>query len=295
VEEKVAGLRFTRQPKGGHLLDLRWRVVLPGISGDIFLAILRLLWWLLLLGYAAEGPPMRRLILTAAWIVAFLWRYVFPRRSSPVEETRLPKSTSQIGLSLPSSLMPTLAGVYLLTAVAMPWWGAAFTGGCAEPRSVDLLWPPRPSDTAPGFPFILGALLIVLNTATFPLIEEFSMRGWVLVPLRQRIGAHWAVFVIALFFAFMHFRPSLNDTATIFVVALGYGYAVVATGSIWTAVAMHFAWNFTNYLLAAPTVHGYFREAFGAPVFRCGPSRAIVLLSSVAFAGLLFAARRRSD
>ena len=271
----------------------RWRAILPGISGDIVLAILRLVWWLLLLSYTEEGSYTIRLILTVAWVLAFLWRYVVRRGSSQTEQERLAQLRSKMGLPLPRSQVPVLAAVYVLTTIAVPWWGAAFTGGCAKQEWVDSVWPPRPTLTAPGLPFVLGALLIVLYTAAYPLIEEFSMRGWLLVPLRERIGTHWAVFAIALLFALLHLTPDPREFATIFVVAIGYGYAVVATGSVWTAVAMHFAWNFTNYLLATPTVHPYLSEAFRTALFRCGASRTIVALTSVAFAAVLLAGNHR--
>ena len=273
--------------------EARWRLVLPGISGDLFLAVVRLLWWLLLLSYTEDGPPAIRLILVTAWIAAFLWRYVFRRASNAAEDRKLALVRAKMGLSVPRELWPVLASVYLITTLAVPWWGATFTGGCARSEWVDSVWPAARTISAPGFPLILGALLIVLSTATYPLVEEFSMRGWLLVPLRERIGTHWAIFAIAALFAFLHSTPNPGQVVTIFLVALGYGYAVVATGSLWAAVAMHFAWNFTNYMLAAPMVHPYFRQIFRESIFRCGASRAMVVLTSVAFAVVLLAARQR--
>jgi hypothetical protein len=74
--------------------------------------------------------------------------------------------------------------------------------------------------------------------------------------------------------------------------AFGYAYAVVFTGTIWSAVAMHFGWNVAHYLLSAPGVHGYFVDAYRSALFRCYPSYLVVAAGALTLILILVAARR---
>jgi membrane protease YdiL (CAAX protease family) len=94
-------------------------------------------------------------------------------------------------------------------------------------------------------------------------------------------------------FALLHLTVSGRQFGTLVLFGLVLGYAAVATGSLWTAFAIHYAWNFTNLLLAAPPVHGYFAEAYRTPLFRCGASWAMVALTLVGFATIFAFVRRR--
>ena len=83
-------------------------------------------------------------------------------------------------------------------------------------------------------PFVLAVVLL------FPLIEEFGFRLWIQTPLEERVGPLPAIILVSVVFAAVH---SADFPVPQFVGALGFGVALVATGSIWTAVGMHSVQN----------------------------------------------------
>ncbi|HST06754.1 MAG TPA: hypothetical protein VLJ83_01195, partial [Gemmatimonadaceae bacterium] len=160
----------------------------PAISASIVLALARLLGWLAVLAFTDQGPVAVRIILKSLWIAAFFWRYVLRRGPYLVRDLDEPLYASRIFERPPQLLVPYIVALSLLTALSVPWWGAAFTGGCGRAEWVDVVFAPRPTvGELPGAPLVsLGYLLI--STATFPLAEEFSMRGWFLQPVRSGLG-----------------------------------------------------------------------------------------------------------
>jgi membrane protease YdiL (CAAX protease family) len=277
----------------GSLPSERWRLIFPGIAGDIVLAIVRLVGWLLLLSYTEVANPKLHLLLVAAWVSGFLWRYALRRGSSQEEQLRLKRERATLGLTITRRMVPFVIALCAITAFAVPWWGAAFTGGCSSGKWVDYVWPIRGPLLPPELPIVFGVLLLLLQTATFPLIEEFSFRGWLFVPIRQRLGTNWAVLLLAIVFAFLHLTFHPGRFATLLLFGMLDGYALVATGSLWTPVATHFVWNLTNTLLGSLPIHSYFGEAFSSQLFRCNESWLMVLLTSVAFAAVVVIAHRR--
>lgn len=84
---------------------------------------------------------------------------------------------------------------------------------------------------------IIGIILMVLcNAVVAPLLEEFAFRGVLLQPLRKH-GDRFAIVVSALIFGLMH--GNMVQAPFAFIVGLALGYFCVATGSIWTSVAIH--------------------------------------------------------
>lgn len=84
-------------------------------------------------------------------------------------------------------------------------------------------------------------LLRILQTAVLPaLIEEFAVRGVVMQPLR-RYGDKFALLMSAFVFALMH--GNMVQIPFAFIAGLAIGYAVIATGSMWTGVIIHFCNN----------------------------------------------------
>jgi membrane protease YdiL (CAAX protease family) len=265
----------------------------PGIADEMIFAVPRLMFWLVLLGWVKETPPAIRLILVAAWLLAFCWRYMFRTASDPLEDEKLRERRALIGLTMSTDLIPFVVLLCLLTAIVIPWWWAALTGACSSVAWFEQVWPHRPTLIPPGLPLASGALLLVLQTATYPLAEEFAMRGWLLVPLRRRFGTHRAVVFVALLFALLHLVPSPIQLLILFLFGIMLGYAVVATGSLWTAVTMHFTWNFTLTLLSAPPLKAYLGEAFRTTMFRCAASGLMLALTLVAYGTIFAVARRR--
>lgn len=93
------------------------------------------------------------------------------------------------------------------------------------------------STSADGY----GILISLLGGAALPaLVEEFALRGVVLGSLR-RFGDGFAIITSAAMFGIMH--GTVSQIPFAFVVGLYLGFAVVKTGSIWTAVIIHFINN----------------------------------------------------
>lgn len=88
---------------------------------------------------------------------------------------------------------------------------------------------------------VFGIILSFLATAVFPpLVEEFAMRGVVLGSLR-RFGDEFAIVASSLLFGLMH--GNFIQIPFAFLLGLIFGYAVIKTGTIWTAVVIHFINN----------------------------------------------------
>ena len=94
----------------------------------------------------------------------------------------------------------------------------------------------------PTDPF--GIILSFVATAVTPaLVEEFAMRG-VLLGVLRKYGDGFAIIVSSLVFGLMH--GNLVQIPFAFFLGLFFGYAVIKTGTIWTAVIIHFINNFIS-------------------------------------------------
>ncbi len=88
---------------------------------------------------------------------------------------------------------------------------------------------------------IFGIILSFVATAVTPaLVEEFAMRGAVMGALKK-YGDGFAIITSALIFGLMH--GNLVQIPFAFILGLFFGFAVIKTGSIWTAVIIHFLNN----------------------------------------------------
>lgn len=88
----------------------------------------------------------------------------------------------------------------------------------------------------------LGIIAFILQVAFVPaLIEEFAIRGVVMMPLRK-YGDLFAIVTSATIFGIMH--GNLVQAPFAFIVGIGIGYLVIVTGSMWTGVLIHFCNNF---------------------------------------------------
>lgn len=79
--------------------------------------------------------------------------------------------------------------------------------------------------------------------------EELLFRGLVLSALRKKFGAHTAVWVSAFLFALMHFDLAGMPTRTVLGAALGY--ITIRSGSLFPAMVLHAAFNFSQVGLIA--------------------------------------------
>ena len=88
---------------------------------------------------------------------------------------------------------------------------------------------------------IFGIALGFLATAVVPaFVEEFALRG-VTMGLLRRFGDGFYIIVSATLFGLMH--GNLIQAPFAFVVGLGLGFIMIKSGSIWTAVTVHFINN----------------------------------------------------
>ncbi len=87
----------------------------------------------------------------------------------------------------------------------------------------------------------LGMVAFFLQVAFVPaFVEEFAIRGVVMMPLRK-YGNVFAIVVSSLIFGLMH--GNVVQAVFAFIVGLGLGYLVITTGSMWTGVIIHFLNN----------------------------------------------------
>ena len=84
---------------------------------------------------------------------------------------------------------------------------------------------------------VLGCVLLFVQSAVVPaVVEEFAMRGVVMQPLRK-YGDWFAILTSAFVFALMH--GNLVQAPFAFIAGIGLGYAVIASGSLWTGILIH--------------------------------------------------------
>lgn len=140
--------------------------------------------------------------------------------------------------------------------------------------------PNMPDIENPSGPF--GGMLLILGSAFAPaLVEEFALRGVVMGSLR-RFGDGFAIFVSSALFGLMH--GNLVQTPFAFVVGLGLGYVVVASGSMWTSVTVHFINNFLATVLndlmtgASPSTSNLINILYGLAALIIGVIGAIWLI-----------------
>jgi len=144
-----------------------------------------------------------------------------------------PTSTWLMLVAVPAGFMFCMAGNYATNALVelMNSFGVTLTA---------------PETAAPSSPF--GMIMFVVQIAFIPaLIEEFALRGVIMQPLRK-YGDRFAILMSALVFALMH--GNMVQAPFAFIAGITIGYFVIATGSIWTGVLIHFANNLFSSLLS---------------------------------------------
>jgi membrane protease YdiL (CAAX protease family) len=253
----------------------------------------RLAAWLVVLAYIEKASPPIRLVLVPAYVFAFCWLYAFRTSADPLRNAKLKDERAIMGVAFPAPIAAITPLLCAITALSLLSWGPVLAGACGSVDAFTRLWPPRSNLTDRGLPTVFGVILLILQTTTYPLVEEFSMRGWLLTSLRKRLGIHWSVVLVALAFAFFHLTPYPSQLVTLFLFGVILGYAVVASGSLWTAIAMHFTWNFTIALLTAPPLYTYFWHLYRTWLFRCESLRIGVVLTLLLFTAAFYVLNRR--
>ena len=231
-----------RAPNGsGHRSPLRRAA---GAVKDVVVALVLWVLWQAPVYAFLEMPPRLGLLWLAGVAGFFLWCHA----ARGGWGTARGRATGRVR-PVPARARPLLAALApVMSAGALSMWmllgalGAATEGPL--PRQI-VEYGERPG----------GALvLVVLIVGLAPLIEELAFRGWMQRPLERALGPAPAIALTALLFAIAHLQPGGIPIRLAGGAALGY--AVWATRSIWSGVALHVAWN------AGVLLFGFFLPAF---------------------------------
>lgn len=155
-----------------------------------------------------------------------------------------------LGFRLPvrgSWWLPTVVVLAAYTTVAVYFAIVELAGaGGLEPKST------LPEDVfdSPAILPLVGVLAIVAA----PIAEETFFRGFLFPGLRARWGTLWAALASSFLFALLHFNVGSIVPFTIVGMLLVWAYVV--SGSLWTAIVAHFAFNSISFVIAVATGGG---------------------------------------
>ena len=92
-------------------------------------------------------------------------------------------------------------------------------------------------------------LFMTLFVAIIPaILEEIAIRGILLQPLR-RFGDGFAIVVSAVIFSLLH--GNMVQIPYTVIAGIYFGYVMVATGSLWPSIILHFLNNFYSVMITA--------------------------------------------
>lgn len=147
------------------------------------------------------------------------------RRLSRVIECKKPKK----GMFLPLVMLGV--GICQIGQIMTSLFASVMEGFGVSPSM-----PSMEYDTS-----VYGIVLGFFVSAVVPaFVEEFAFRG-VAMGLLRRFGDGFAIIISAILFGLMH--GNLLQAPFAFIVGLGLGFVAVKSGSIWTAVTIHFINN----------------------------------------------------
>ena len=89
--------------------------------------------------------------------------------------------------------------------------------------------------------------------------EELLLRGYVFAVLRESVGWRWTLITTSVAFGLLHIpNPGADAESVLLVMLAGFflGSVVLATGSLYAAIAVHFAWNWVMAALLHTPVSG---------------------------------------
>ncbi|MEX1078725.1 MAG: type II CAAX endopeptidase family protein [Homoserinimonas sp.] len=154
------------------------------------------------------------------------------------------RSLREIGMTPPSYVVRSVAiGAAVWALVAVPSFAIfALTGASIEITA-----------TSGEFWVILGLLIVaVLLTEAVP--EELVFRGYVTRVLDERFRGWWVIIAQSALFAttavLLHGAvPSIIDLSLYIGLGVGLGYIRLVTGSVWTTVGFHTAFQTVSQML----------------------------------------------
>ncbi len=155
--------------------------------------------------------------------------------ASPVLPT-LERTLAALLFVIPATLLTLTVGTWISTQLGHP----------PDPIAHDLLKTMLEArDQRLVWAFVVSAVVVA------PLLEEIIFRGLVQTTLLHMniLPGRWAVVVAsAALFAIVHFGMTWIALVGLFVLAMGMGYLYERTGSLWSCVIIHAAFNALNVL-----------------------------------------------
>jgi len=89
---------------------------------------------------------------------------------------------------------------------------------------------------------VLQVLIVIVAVVLAPLVEEMLFRGLLQTVIRSYLGSPWvAIIITSAFFAAVH--ENYTHWPSLFVLAMGLGYAYEKSGSLLRSIFMHALFN----------------------------------------------------
>ncbi len=110
--------------------------------------------------------------------------------------------------------------------------------------------PNVPAWTEAVFNSVDYKLLFVIGlTISGPILEEVLCRGYVLRAwMESKLHPCLAILLVTSLWTLMHLQYDLYDMSWVFILGLLLAYSRIRSGSLYPAIAIHCAWNFSSYL-----------------------------------------------
>jgi len=112
--------------------------------------------------------------------------------------------------------------------------------------------------SAPGS-WTAAAGLTFANLLPAAIGEELLLRGYIFAVLRESVGWRWTLITTSIAFGLLHVpNPGADAESVLLVMLAGFflGSVLLATGSLYAAIAVHFAWNWVMAALLHTAVSG---------------------------------------
>lgn len=265
----------------------RYQSVFPILNNEILRAFIRFIVWLTALAFIETGANRWRVPFTIVWIAAFLLVY-----ASQLLPARLRSITSDLRLNSIGRHAPAVIWLCILSAILSPIVRHSLEKLCVGHGAGPATGPTGFDHSAPMTFANFG--LAALYTATYPLLEEFFARGWLLSGFESRLGRNLAVIVTSAIFAILHITFYPSALFAHFAFGVFVAYAVLLTNSIWTGVAIHYAWNLSLKLVDLRLGGFSTADRLAQVVTSCSIGLA-TLLGGAAVAGFVLESVRRRN
>lgn len=141
-------------------------------------------------------------------------------------------STYLVVAFLPLTLLSTLL-INFISLMVQSFMGVEFTSGMEDMAVTSVK------------DFLFMTVFIAIIPA---ILEEIAVRGVLLQPLR-RFGDGFAIVVSAVIFSLLH--GNMVQIPYTIMAGIYFGYVVVATGSLWPSIILHFLNNFYSVMITA--------------------------------------------